>query len=202
MKILFICENYYPHRGGAEVLFKKLAESYVKRGHSVTVLTHRLRGTRAREEIGGVQIERVDSAHSRYGFTFSSICKAITLARTHDIIQTTLFNGAPPAWVAAKIAKKPVVLTVHEVWAGKWKEITGFSVIKSAVHNFLERSIYRLPFDHYICVSEETKKDLLKQQISPQKVRRIYNGLDYAFWNRKMTKKKEIQNLRERLGVT
>ncbi|MBS3127462.1 glycosyltransferase [Candidatus Woesearchaeota archaeon] len=46
MKILFICENYYPHLGGAEVVFKNLAEGYVKRGHQVTVLTHQLQGTK------------------------------------------------------------------------------------------------------------------------------------------------------------
>ena len=45
MKILFVCENYYPHFGGAEVLFKSLAEGFSKKGHQVSVLTHRLKGT-------------------------------------------------------------------------------------------------------------------------------------------------------------
>ena len=67
------------------------------------------------------------------------------------------------------------MLTVHEVWTGKWKGITGFSAIKSAVHDLLERSIYRLPFDHYVCVSEATKKDLLDQKISPEKVILIHS---------------------------
>ena len=66
MKILFICENYYPHRGGAEVLFKKLAEGYVQRGHQVTILTHRLKNTPKKENVNGVVIRRVHSFFSRY----------------------------------------------------------------------------------------------------------------------------------------
>src|SRR3989344_1338403 len=37
MKILFICENYHPHQGGAEVLFKNLAEGLVKAGNEVSI---------------------------------------------------------------------------------------------------------------------------------------------------------------------
>ena len=134
MKILFICENYYPHIGGAEVVFKNLAERYVQQGHKVTILTHLLKGTKKRETINGVEIYRVPSVHSRYVFTFSSLQLAVKLARKQDIIQTTSFYGAPPAWLAAKITGKKVVITVHEVWIGKWQEVTEFSWIKSKIH--------------------------------------------------------------------
>lgn len=202
MKILFVCENYYPLHGGAEVLFKNLAEGYVRRGHQVTVLTHRLRGTLKKEVLGGVVIHRVPSFFSRYAFTFSSLGKAIALAREHDIIQTTTFNGAPPAWMAGRVIKKPVVLTVHEVWQGKWKEITGFSWLQSALHEWLEKMVYALPYDRYVCVSEATKKDLLQlKQIPPTAVERVYNGLDYNFWSLHQVKTSEVQTLRKKLGL-
>lgn len=201
MKILFICENYYPHYGGAEVLFKNLAEGYVQSGHQVTVLTHRLKGTAKKEILNGVAIRRIHSFFSRYAFTFSSIITAVQLARKHDIIQTTTFNGAPPAWVAGKLAGKLVVLTVHEVWQKKWKQITGFSWLKSKLHEMLERFIYLLPYHRYICVSEATKKDLLQLNIRPNKVERIYNGLDYAFWDPKNINHGEIEALRKQLGL-
>jgi len=84
------------------------------------VLTHHLKRTPKKEIMNGVVIQRVPSFFSRYFFTFSSIITAVQLARKHDIIQTTTFNGAPPAWLAGKLARKPVVLTVHEVWQKKW----------------------------------------------------------------------------------
>ena len=46
MKILFVLENYIPHIGGVEVVFKNLAEGLVKLGHDVFLITHRLKGTK------------------------------------------------------------------------------------------------------------------------------------------------------------
>ena len=142
MKILFVCENYYPHLGGAEILFKNLAEGLSKQGHQVSVLTHQIKGTKKIEALNNVEIHRISSLDSRYLFTFTSIWKAIKMAQRHDLIQTTTFNGAFPAWLAGKISRRPVVITVHEVWAGKWKEVTEFSWLKSRVHDLLERMIY------------------------------------------------------------
>src|SRR3989338_6379769 len=145
MKILFVCENYYPHYGGAEVLFKNLAEGLVQKGNRVAVITTQLPGTKKYEEINGVKIHRINCFNSRYLFSFLSLPKVLKLAPKADVIQTTTFNGAPPAWLGAKLAHKPVVLTVHEVWINKWKEITGFSWLKSTLHEFLERIIYIFP---------------------------------------------------------
>lgn len=197
MKILFICENYHPHKGGAEVLFKNLAEGLVKEGNEVSIITHLLPNTPKRETLNGVKIQRIFSFDSRYIFSFFAIPKAIKEARKHDVIQTTTFNGAFPAWIAAKICRKPVVLTVHEVWVGKWKEITGFSGIRSFIHNFLEKMLYYLPFNHYVCVSEATRKDLLKLNIPPEKATTIYNGFDYSVWDSQKFTKKDVQHFRE-----
>lgn len=182
MKILLVCENYYPHQGGAELLFRNLAERFVQHGHTVTVLTQQLKDTAIQEEFNGVQIRRVPSFRSRYVFTFSSLGKAIKLARQHDLIQTTTFNGAPSAWLAARITGKPVVLTVHEVWLHKWKEIAEFPWLKRSIHALLERTIYLLPYDKYICVSQATERDLLGLGIAPPKVAQIYNGFDDKLW--------------------
>jgi len=201
MRILIVCENYIPHYGGAEVVFKNLAERYVQRGHQVSLLTHQLKGTKKREVINGVHVYRVPSWHSRYIFTFAAIGKAIKLARKHDVIQTTSFNGAPPAWVAAKLTKKTVAITVHEVWIGKWRKVTGFPWWKSFIHDVMERCIYSLPFDKYICVSNATKKDLLKIGIKPKKVVTVHNGLDYQFWNPDRYPDSRVKKIRKDLGL-
>ncbi|MBS3127463.1 glycosyltransferase family 4 protein [Candidatus Woesearchaeota archaeon] len=152
--------------------------------------------------MNGVKIIRIPSLHSRYLFTFTAIFKAIKLARRHDVIQTTTFNGAPPAWLAGKITKKPVVITVHEVWIGKWKEVTGFSWLKRTAHDLLERVVYVLPYDRYVCVSRATWNDLahaLPARAAKKKTAVIYNGFDYDFW--KPTHFTEGRKVREQLGA-
>ncbi|MDO8510809.1 MAG: glycosyltransferase family 4 protein [Nanoarchaeota archaeon] len=201
MKILFVCENYYPHYGGAEVLFKNLAEGFVKEGHRVAIVTTLLPGTKRSEEINGVKVHRVSCFNNRYLFSFLSIPKVLRLARRADLIQTTTFNGAPPAWLSAKIAKRPVVLTVHEVWVGKWKEVTDFTGMKAAMHDLLERTLYLLPFDRYVCVSNATKKDLLQLGINPEKAATIYNGFDYDFWKVKNFSAAAAQKMRKDLDL-
>ena len=198
MKILFICENYHPHQGGAEVLFKNLTEGLMNTGNEVLVITHLLPKTAKQEIISGVTIKRIFSFDSRYVFSFFAIPRAILEARKHDIIQTTTFNAAFPAWIAAKICRKPAVLTVHEVWVGKWKEITGSSWLSCVLHNFLERLIYRLPFDQYICVSEATTRDLLNIGIPPEKATTIYNGFDYSFWSPQNFTQKDAAEFRKK----
>ena len=103
MKILFIIENYLPHIGGVEVVFRNLAEGLVKRGHSATIITHRIKGTAEEETINGVKVKRINCLGSRYLFTFLSIPAALSAAKNVDIVHTTTFNGFFPAWVAAKV---------------------------------------------------------------------------------------------------
>src|SRR3989338_385770 len=201
MKILFVCENYYPHYGGAEVLFKNLAEGLIKKGHKVAVITTLLPGTKKFEEINGVKVHRVSCYNDRYLFSLFSIPKVLELARRADVIQTTTFNGAPPAWLSAKLTNTPVVLTVHELWIGKWKQVTDFSKIKAALHDLLERALYLLPFDKYICVSEATKKNLLQQKINPKKTVTIYNGFNYDFWHPKNFSATAAQKIRKDLNL-
>ena len=201
MKILFVCENYYPHYGGAEVLFKNLAEGLVKKGNRVAVITTLLPDTKKFEELKGVKVHRVNCFNNRYLFSFLSIPKVLKLAKKADIIQTTTFNGAPPAWWCANLTNKPVILTVHEIWIGKWKEVTEFSGIKAALHDWLERLLYFLPFDKYICVSNTTRKDLLNQGIKKEKAVTVYNGFDYTFWNPKNFSKMNGQQIRKKLNL-
>ena len=201
MKILFVCENYYPHYGGVEVLFKNLTEGLVKKGNRVAVVTSLLPGTKKFEEINGVKIHRARCFNNRYLFSILSIPKVLKLARWADIIQTTTFTGALPAWLGAKVIGKSAVLTVHEVWVGKWKEVTEFSRGKAILHDTLERILYLLPFDKYVCVSNATRKDLLRLNINSNKTVTVYNGFDYDFWNPKNSSKKKVQQLRQEMGL-
>jgi glycosyltransferase involved in cell wall biosynthesis len=196
MKILFILENFYPHIGGVEVLFKNLTEGLVKKGHEVMVLTHKLKGTKDFELMNGVKIFRIETFQSRYLFTIFSLRKAVKLAKKADIIHTTTFSSAPVAWLAAGLTKKPVLMTVHEVWIGRWRKYTDFSPFRSLIHEFLERMIYSFSFDKYVAVSQSTKRQL--EGIGKKNVTFVYNGFDYENFN---PKKFDGKKIRKKLGI-
>jgi glycosyltransferase involved in cell wall biosynthesis len=200
MKVLFVLENYLPHIGGVETLFMNLTEELVKKGHKIKIITHRIKGTKKYEKINGVEVHRVNSFHSRILFTFCSIFKSIKLAKKTDIIHTTTFNGAFPAWVASKITKKPSLITVHEVWVDRWKELTNMNTLKSSIFNLLEKLIYSLSFNKYICVSKSTADALskVKKDKNHKRIATIYNGVDYSHWN---PKKYNRQKIRSKLNL-
>jgi D-inositol-3-phosphate glycosyltransferase len=197
MNVLFVCENYLPHIGGAEIVFKNLAESLVKQGHTVNLVTHKLPKTLKYEVIGGVHVHRVSCFDSRYLFTFFAIPKVFQLAGKADVIHTTTFNGAPPAWLVSRLRRKKCILTVHEVWVGKWKRVTDKSRFSVFVHNLLEKMIYLLPFDHYACVSQYTQKNLARLGVGDGKTSVIHNGVDYDHFLKEYSGKE----VRARLGV-
>ncbi len=182
MKILFVIENYLPHIGGVEAVFRNLAEGLVKKGHTATIITHRIKGTAAEETINGVKVKRINCFGSRYLFTFLSIPAAVAAAGKADIVHTTTFNGVFPAWVAAKLNRKPLVATIHEVWVGKWSEYTDFNALKAMLHDWTERLIYLLPaVDKYVAVSNSTLQQLLR--VGNKNAVTIYNGVDYGHFN-------------------
>lgn len=192
MNITIVLENYWPHIGGVEVLFQTIAEGLVKKGHKVTVVTHKVKGSKKHEAKNGVKIHRVSCFGSRYLFTFLSIPKAIWHSRKADVIHTTTFNGAGPAWLASKILRKPCLITVHELWRGKWGEYTYFSKLKSKLHDLLERPIFMLRYDKYVTVSNSTKRQLLSIGIPKNKITTIYNGLDYTLFKPKKRKRNKV----------
>jgi len=185
MDILFVLENYIPHIGGVEIVFKNLAEGLVKLGYNVKIITHRLKGTNKFEIINGVEVYRVNCLYSRYLFTFFSIPKIFYFGKKTDIIHTTSFNGAPPSWLVSKILKKPCILTVHEVWINKWQKLTEMNWLNAKIHDILERFIYLLNFDKYVCVSNSTKRQILEIGTEKSKASVVYNGVDYDHWNPK-----------------
>jgi len=198
MKILFVLENYIPHVGGVEILFKNLCEGLAKSGNDISVATHRLKGTKKFEVINGVNVYRINCLQSRYLFTFLSIPTVLKLANKADLIQTTTFNAAFPAWLASKITGKKCVITIMEVWIGQWTKLTEMNWISAKIHDFLERRIYTLNFDKYIAISQSTKKQLIQIGKKQEKIEVIYPGVDYKHWD---SQKHDGQKTRKKLAL-
>lgn len=184
MKIVFVLENYYPHLGGAEVLFKNLCEGLAKRGHNIIVITHKLPNTFEEEFINKVRIIRVKvpKKASRYFFTFFCIPTLLRHCKNADIIHTTTYNGAPPAWLVSKLYKKPKVITILEVIGKRWSTQLNMSWASGKIHQILEKIIVNLKFDKYVCISKATESDLVQTNFEADSTY-IYPGIDYKHWD-------------------
>jgi len=201
MNILFVLEYYPPHVGGAEVLFKILCEGLASKGHDITVVTLRLPNTPAFEVINNVKVHRMKAPNkgARYWFTFLSIPKVFQLSRQADLIHTTTYNGAFPAWLAGKLRRKICVITVHEVFGSHWGELVGMSWISAKLHQLLERLIVALSFHKYISVSRYTVNCLIRFGVSPQKIAVVHSVIDYDLFNPEKTDGKVV---RQKLGLS
>lgn len=189
MRILFILENYYPNIGGVETLFKSLAEKLTLEGHSITVLTNQFDPSLAKEEfINGVRIKRL-ALKNRYLFTFLAFREAIKEARAHDLIHTTSYNAALPAYIAARFTGTKSIITFHEVWGRLWYTLPYMSKPVLFLHQLFESFILRFNFDKFIAVSDFTKDALVKAGVDNERVTRIYNGIDYSEFENKPKQK-------------
>jgi len=179
MRIAFVLEHYHPYIGGAEKLFKSLAEGLIAHGHEVRVVTTRFsRGLPRMETINGVQVRRV-AAFGRYLFTLLCLPAAIRAARWCDMMHTTSYNAALPAFIASRLTHKPCIITFHEVWGDLWKSVPFMSRLSKWAHKSYERFIVRLRFDQVVAVSEFTRQALVSSGAADQRVVTIYNGLNY-----------------------
>jgi len=187
MKILFVLEYYYPHIGGVETFFQKLAEGLAQQNFSVTILTARIKNAPSVETINQVKINRiwVPIWLNRYWFTLLSFFNLLGKARQFDLIHTTTYNAALPAWLIAKIFRKKVVITVHEILGPLWFKLPEMNKFSATLHYWFEKIIIRLPFDQSIAVSDYTKQCLLQNQVAAKKIQRIYHGIDYQLFDYK-----------------
>lgn len=179
MKILFVLEYYYPNIGGVEKLFKSLAEALVNKGDEVLILTNCFDRSLKREEvIKGVKIRRL-RFYNRFFFSFFSLPQILKYGRNYDIIHTTSYNAALPAWIAAKLLKKKVIITFHEVWGKLWFKLPFINSLQKIAYYLFEQFILKLKFDKYIAVSDSTKENLILHGVEQNKIARIYNGIEY-----------------------
>lgn len=184
MRILFVLEYFWPQVGGVETLFLELAQGLVQRGHQVTVLTTRLQNTPAQEHHQGIEIRRIgDPARpSRYAFTAAATPSALRLARQADLIHTTTYNAALPAWLAGRLAGKPVTITFHELIGASWHALPGVSWASGWMFRLLELGCMKLPFVQYVGVSRATRNALRQAGVRDHQLTTVYNGVTLEDW--------------------
>ncbi|OIP97075.1 hypothetical protein AUK40_04060 [Candidatus Wirthbacteria bacterium CG2_30_54_11] len=172
--ILMVVDNYFPRLGGAELVYQRLAEGLVSTGHEVEVVTTGVQGSPRSETINGVAVKRL--CQNRYLFLFQAFFFLLFRKSEATIVQTATYAAALPAWLYARLTKKRVVITVHEVLGKGW--FHGMNAVQGRIHFLLERFVLLLPFDRYIAVSDYTARSLTAAGISKDKVAVVLNGVD------------------------
>jgi glycosyltransferase involved in cell wall biosynthesis len=117
MKILTVLTYYRPHTSGLTIYAERLARTFARRGHQVTVMTTQYDPSLPREEtIDGVKVIRVPvAARISKGViapTFGWVATKLVLG--HDVVQMHLPQfDAPGVAFRGRLFGKPAVLTYH-----------------------------------------------------------------------------------------
>lgn len=194
MRILFVLEHFYPYIGGVEFLFLQLSRSLVEKGNSVKVITTRFDKTLPlNEDFEGIEIERVDCGN-RFSFSYKAIPAVLKNANEYELIHTSTYNAAVPAWIGSFLKRKKCILTFHEFWGQLWKQLPFLSGTQRVLYGAFERMVSLLPFTKVVAVSDFTKTALLSEGIRKDKVVRIYNGLNYAGIEELLNEKEGMEN--------
>jgi len=185
MKILIVAEYYAPHIGGVETFFQHLAEGLAAKGVEVSVVTCRIPGTATDETLNGVRIHRVrlPQVGLRYWFTLFAVFPIWRRAAACDVIHTTTYNAAFPAWLVARLRGKKSIITVHEIWGDLWFRAIKINRLSAWLHWLFERFVVRLPFDAYVGDSDYSCESIRTIHGSRKHIQRVYLGIDYRFFN-------------------
>lgn len=180
MRILFVLENYYPNIGGVETLFKTLIEQLDQQGNEILLLTTKLDKSHPTKEIvGNTTIIRLPFPN-RYFFTLLAFFPIAWYARKCDLVHTTSYNAGLPAYFAAKLSRKKIIITFHEVWGNLWFKLPYMSSAVLKGHYYFEQFLLKLKFDRFVAVSQSTADNLIQEGVDPKRVVVNYNGIDYS----------------------
>jgi glycosyltransferase involved in cell wall biosynthesis len=187
MRICLVNALFHPFSGGVEKHMYELSRELVRQGVDVTVVTARIRGMPAYEEIGGVKVHRVPCLEIRApGFYppplivapgFVLRLKKLDDQHHFDIIhlQNRFFVGFDMAAVYCRLKSKPFMMTIHNA------RPVGISLPVTVGGLTYDWLIGRWPFalaDRIIAVSEWVRGDIAKYRIDPEKIIPVHNGID------------------------
>lgn len=180
MKILQLCQLYPPAvYGGGEYLFYLYAKELVKRGHEVSVITQRLKGTSDYEEMEGVKIYRVGksldykghlnmSPLSNMSYIISAYQKANSI--NYDLIHSNTYAPSIAGQLLHKMKGTPHVMSVFDVYSKgdfwkQWTKQKGVSKSLRLIGPLMEKFILKFRPSLFLTISKASEHDLLKARV-------------------------------------
>lgn len=191
MRILIVVHYFSPHIGGIEEVAKKQAESLVKAGHKVGIVTCRpSKGAPRHEERDGYTITRLRSLNfldnlagvtfpiiSPFSLiTFGRLLREYDIVHIHDVFYMSSHIGA----YAALLFRKKLFVTQHVAMVDhpSWLVMTVQRVIYGTWGQFIFRRARRI-----VCYNTNVRDFLVSQRISNDKIKLQHNGIDITFFS-------------------
>lgn len=167
MKLLFLTEFFPANEqkiftGGVEARTYYLVNQ-AKKDFSVKVISS------TSQQIPATPL----SVFSRTLYLFIASIKAIN--SDFDLIEASNVVTYLPAYLAARIKKKPVIIWIPDVLGKSWFEFGWFVGLFGLV---MERICLKLTWDGVIALSESTKIKLIKAKIKTNHLTVIHGGID------------------------
>lgn len=129
MKILQVCNHFYPHKGGIEEVVLSSSRELSKRGHSVKVICAD-EPRKGNLMVDGIEVKRLKYIFKVSNTNITASLPVHLLMDDSDVIHTHLpypWNASVSGWISL-FKKKPLFLTYHNDITGRGinKFIAGF----------------------------------------------------------------------------
>lgn len=210
MNVLFVSGNFPPEVNAPASRVHEHAYRWVKMGGNVDVVTGPpnfpegrvyagYRNGYSREIVDGIRVTRVpvylaeNKGTLRRTLGYVSFMLSAILAWPFLRIRPDVVVGSSPhmftaiaAWAIAKMARRPFVLEVRDLWpesivaVGKMRRNTLIRVFER-VESFLYRQA-----DHIVVVTESFRRHIEGRGIASNKISLIANGADFSRFNRSL----------------
>jgi len=178
-RILMVISQFYPLRGGAEQQALQLARGLVHKGFQVSVLTRRLPGVPAYEEVSGIPVYRsirTVPAGKLFGllYVITVFCFLFKMRDTYDIIHCHLAQGfhSAAALLFRAIFNKKVIIKV-----GATGPLSDFKMLREVLGGTLLVRLLRYA-DRIITVCSQATAEALQAGIPESRIAQIPNGVD------------------------
>lgn len=156
LRVLILHERFAPDSGGGgEYAALKRARGLMDAGCDVQVMCP---GNPADTQVEGIPIRRLRLPRQ---LAILMAPAAIRAARKADIIHSFTYYAAPAAWIAGRIAGKPVVCEQLGLFGPAWRDMR--PGLAGRMLEGIERMQIRIPFDAHIFLSPASEA-LARQQ--------------------------------------
>ncbi|MBQ9009062.1 MAG: glycosyltransferase family 4 protein [Clostridia bacterium] len=176
MKIAVIVPHFPPHIGGGEQLFLAVCQSLAERGHQVRVVTGNSGGITGRREMDGFEVTYCNW-RTLFGQPVLRVRDIREVLGWCDVVHTSIYSTALRTILAARWAKRPCVVTFHEVMGDKW-HLFEPNPLKALCFMCYERVLLHFARNVH-AVSRSTERDYRKICRRPGRVFMIPNFLEF-----------------------
>ena len=149
-RILLVHERFAPDSGGGgEYVALERARWLRRNGYDVRVICA---GDPALTSYQGVPTKRYRVPRQAVMLLLPFVVRA---ARSADLVHSFTFHAAPLAWMAARIAGRPVVCEQLGLFGAAWREMR--PGLSGRLYQTLERWYLNLPYDEHLFLSEQSR---------------------------------------------